>query len=190
MPRYLALGDSMSIDDDTGVESGGAVNQFHRWLGDGWELDDRTCDGGRMEHVPIDVSGDVITLTIGGNDLLGNKEKYLQQGLSGYANEHLRLLQKIRATNPVSLLIVGDIYHPDGQLTEQEHEAFSVANRLIHSNCAKVGAKLATIYDVFRGNEAEYLCLQIEPTHKGATAIAGLFRALYEARDKGIGFSI
>ena len=39
---YLALGDSMSIDDYTGVAGGGAVNQFYRRLGDGWTLDDRT----------------------------------------------------------------------------------------------------------------------------------------------------
>ena len=36
---YLALGDSMSIDLYTGVKGGGAVSQFHRWLGTTWTLD-------------------------------------------------------------------------------------------------------------------------------------------------------
>ncbi|MFZ5831668.1 MAG: hypothetical protein ACOY3P_16400 [Planctomycetota bacterium] len=41
---YLALGDSMSIDQYTGVRGGGAVSQFHKWLGDRWLLDDRSVD--------------------------------------------------------------------------------------------------------------------------------------------------
>lgn len=72
---YLGLGDSMSIDDYTGVEGGGAINQFFRTPGDGWKLDDRVFDGSLMEGVPRDGIGDVITLTIGGNDLLWNKER-------------------------------------------------------------------------------------------------------------------
>lgn len=181
---YLALGDSMSIDDYTGVEGGGAVKQFYRWLGDSWVLDDRTSDGCQMAAVPTDATGDVITITIGGNDLLWNKEEYLAHGLSGFSNEHLRLLQRIRATNPASLLIVGNIYHPDAELTEREYEGFMAANRAIQSNCLRVGAKLAKIFNAFRGNEAEYLCFQIEPTIKGATAIAELFRRLYEEHEQ------
>ena len=44
MSIYLALGDSMSIDDYTGVECGGAVKRFFRTLGDELTLDDRTVD--------------------------------------------------------------------------------------------------------------------------------------------------
>ena len=74
--RFLALGDSMSIDDYTGVQGGGAVNQFFRTLGKNWTLDDRTFDGCLMAEVPQNGRGDLITLTIGGNDLLCNREKY------------------------------------------------------------------------------------------------------------------
>ena len=73
---YLALGDSMSIDDYTGVRGGGAVNQFFRTLGNEWSLDDRTFDGCQMVGVPRNGRGDLITLTIGGNDLLWNRETY------------------------------------------------------------------------------------------------------------------
>lgn len=181
MKIYLALGDSMSIDDHTGVAGGGAVNQFFRSLGDGWTLDDRTLDGCQMDGVPTDVRGDLITLTIGGNDLLWNRELYLANGLASFEREHLALLRALRRANPDALFVVGDIYHPDAKLSEREHEAFLAANRLIRSNCFKVDARLAPIYETFLGHESEYLCKQIEPTLTGATAIAGLFRSAYDA---------
>jgi hypothetical protein len=177
---YLSLGDSMSIDDYTGVEGGGAVSQFFRWLGEGWTLDDRTCDGCRMEGVPVDGKGDLITLTIGGNDLLWNKEEYLARGLSGFAREHLALLQAIRAANPRAEMIVGDVYRPAAKLTEAETEALSAANRAIQSNCFRVGARLAPIHRTFLGNEARLLCFQIEPTLQGAEAITELFKRAHE----------
>jgi len=176
---YLALGDSMSIDDYTGVEGGGAASQFYRSLGEGWRFDDRTLDGCRMPHVPRDATGHVITLTIGGNDLLWNQEEYLAQGLEGFGREHLALLESLRRANPNALLIVGDIYHPDAQLDDRQQEALAAANRAIRSNCLRVGARLAAIYETFRGHEKDYLCLQIEPALAGATAIAELFQQAY-----------
>lgn len=177
--KYLALGDSMSIDDYTGVPGGGAVNQFHRWLGEGWTLEDLTVDGCVMSGVPRSGQGDLITLTIGGNDLLWNTEQYLREGLGEFAAEHLSLLQSLRAANPESLLIVGDIYAPDAPLSELESAALGQANAMIRANCQAVGATLAEIHATFRGREPDYLCLAIEPTHAGATAIANLFREVY-----------
>ena len=60
---------------------GGAVSQFHRWLGSDWVLDDRTFDGCVMEGVPTKAKGNLITLTVGGNDLLWNREEYMSEGL-------------------------------------------------------------------------------------------------------------
>lgn len=172
---YVALGDSMSIDDYTGVEGGGAVNQFFKALGEDWTLDDRTFDGCQMEGVPSDTKGDLITLTIGGNDLLWNKEKYLREGLADFAAEHRELLTEIRHQNPDAILIVGDIYAPAAPLAELESAALDKANAIIHAHCQEVGALVAGIYAAFRGHEDTYLCLAIEPTLKGATAIAQLF---------------
>lgn len=183
MKKYLALGDSMSIDDYTGVEGGGAVNQFHRSLGEGWRLDDRTRDGCTMPGVPTDGRGDVITLTIGGNDLLVRREHYLAHGVDEFAAEHRRLLRAIRHRNPDATLIVGDIYAPAQPLSAEEAEGLRQANAAIHASCAEFGALLAPIHDTFRGHEQEYLCLGIEPTLAGATAIAELF--LEEYRDTG-----
>jgi lysophospholipase L1-like esterase len=71
---YVALGDSISIDDYTGVRGGGAASQLARRLG--LELVDLTRDGNTTQGVLADLAGappnaDVVTLTAGGNDLLG-----------------------------------------------------------------------------------------------------------------------
>jgi lysophospholipase L1-like esterase len=180
MPTYLALGDSMSIDDYTGVPEGGATHQFYRWLGKQWILDDRTRDGCLIEEVPRNGRGDVITLTIGGNDLLVHRDEYLTQGLDRLEAEHLELLTSVRAANPAAVFIVGDVYAPQFPLSSWEQEALASANLAIRKNCATVGAQLARIHQAFRGHESQYLCLAIEPTFKGARVIFALFRDAFE----------
>jgi len=71
---YLAVGDSISIDDYTGVHGGGAASQLARKLRS--ELVDLTADGNITQGVLADLArapaeADVVTLTAGGNDLLG-----------------------------------------------------------------------------------------------------------------------
>jgi hypothetical protein len=176
---YLALGDSMSIDDYTGVRKGGAVNQFFYVLGKGWLLDDRTFDGCSMATVPLDGHGDLITLTIGGNDLLLNREKYLREGIADFQREHALLLARIRWENPRALFIIGDIYEPAAPITSNERRGLAAANAAIHKNCAQVQAIVAPIHDTFEGRSSELLCLAIEPTLLGATVIARLFEEIY-----------
>jgi lysophospholipase L1-like esterase len=74
MGIYLALGDSLSIDDFTGVRGGGAPSQLARKLG--LDLVDLTRDGNKTQGVLTDLArgpaaADFVTLTAGGNDLLG-----------------------------------------------------------------------------------------------------------------------
>src|SRR5919204_2217134 len=74
MGVYLALGDSISIDDYTGVRGGGAPSQLARKLG--VDLVDLTRDGNTTQGVLADLgrapaAAGVVTLTVGGNDLLG-----------------------------------------------------------------------------------------------------------------------
>ena len=76
MGVYLAVGDSMSIDDYTGVDGGGAASQLARKLR--LELVDLTADGNTTHDVLADLArapaaADVVTLTAGGNDLLGGE---------------------------------------------------------------------------------------------------------------------
>ena len=72
--KYLALGDSMSIDTYTGVKGGGAASQFARRF-PATEFQDLARDGATVPDVrrlldKIDGRPDIITLTLGGNDLL------------------------------------------------------------------------------------------------------------------------
>ena len=74
MGIYVALGDSISIDDYTGVCGGGAASQLARKLG--LDLVDLTLDGNTTQGVLADLvrapaASDVVTLRAGGNDLLG-----------------------------------------------------------------------------------------------------------------------
>lgn len=176
---YLALGDSMSIDDYTGVQGGGAVKQFFRTLGKYWVLDDRAFDGCHLAAVPPNGRGNLITLTIGGNDLLWNWEKYLREGIDDFQHKHAELLAKIRRENPRAHFIVGDIYEPAIPLSNPERRGLAAANEAIHKNCEPVQAIVAPIHDTFQGRANNYLCLAIEPTLIGAKAIAKLFEEAY-----------
>jgi hypothetical protein len=76
MSIYLALGDSISIDDYPGVRGGGAASQLARKLG--FDLLDLTRDGNTTHGVLADLdrapgAAQVVTLTAGGNDLLGGE---------------------------------------------------------------------------------------------------------------------
>lgn len=181
MQTYLALGDSMSIDDYTGVKGGGAVKHFFRTLGGDWMLDDRTFDGCRMANVPRNGRGDLITLTIGGNDLICNAAKYLWEGLADFADEHAELLADLRRTNPDATLIVGDVYAPAIPLGDAEARRLREANAIIQENCKRFKAQVAPINATFRSHESTYLCLGIEPTLQGAREIARLFEDAFRA---------
>jgi lysophospholipase L1-like esterase len=176
---YLALGDSMSIDLYTGVRGGGAASQFYEWLKSlrqSWRLDHKAADMCRMRYVPASAKGDLITLTIGGNDLLADQEMYLKEGLGSFAEEHLELLTGLRAANPDAFLIVGNVYSPQMPLADGLGQALDEVNAIIATNTQKIGAHLADIRGAFRGHEQEYLCYDIEPSLKGAAVIASLFK--------------
>jgi len=177
--QYLALGDSMSIDKYTDVEGGGAVSQFHRWLGDTWHLLDKTLDGCTVELVDTSTTGELITLTIGGNDALQHMDRVMTDGTDLLVARHRELLERLRAQNPDACLIVGNVYAPQSPLPPALERQLSNLNSGIAKNIGSVGGRLADIHETFRGHEADYLCLDIEPTHQGASAIAGLFQAAY-----------
>jgi hypothetical protein len=178
---FLALGDSMSIDFYTDVIGGGAVAQFHRSLGPGWTLDDQSCDGCVIAGVPRDGTGDLITLTIGGNNLLVQQGKWLSEGLADFATAHYDLLSAIRKQNPDAVFIVGTIYAPEYGLDPRQEVLLDEANEIIRRNIEEVGARLADIRERFRGHEQELVHRLIEPNLAGATAIAELFRDAMES---------
>jgi hypothetical protein len=177
---YLALGDSMSIDMYTGVEGGGAVTQFHRRLGAGWKLNDCSFDGCTMDAVPYNLTGEVITVTVGGNDALIEMDRVKTDGVSFLVRQHLKLLKSIRHQDPHACFIVGNIYAPQTPLSAELMALLAQLNEGIGKNVVEVGAYLADIRSAFVGHESTHLCEEIEPTLAGATTIAGLFYDQYQ----------
>jgi lysophospholipase L1-like esterase len=178
---YLALGDSMSIDAYTGVPGGGAVSQFYKRLcgmpdGD-WRLDDRTVDGQIIAGVNFLGSADLVTMTVGGNDLLQHMDCDPAEFIPRFSAAYCRLTAGIRRVHPQATVILGNIYRPQwDNLPGDLQAALDEANRIIGHWAAVYGLRLADIHGDFRGHEQEYLCYGIEPTLKGAGVIAGLFQ--------------
>jgi lysophospholipase L1-like esterase len=118
MDGYLALGDSISIDDYTGVRGGGAASQLARKLS--LELVDLTSDGNTTYGVLSDLArvpgaASVVTLTAGGNDLLVGD-------LPGAILRRLRqIAQRIRPLG--DRVLINTIYDPsDGDNDVGRHE--------------------------------------------------------------------
>ena len=176
---YLSLGDSMSIDKYTGVLGGGAVAQLYKRLcgqaAATWRLDDRTVDGQRIGGVNFLGLADLITMTVGGNDLLQNMELPPAEFIPRFAQNYARLAAGIRRAHPPAVVIVGNIYEPQWPLTEALLKALDEVNRIIGHWAGVQGFRLADIRGAFAGHQDEYLCYGIEPTLKGAGVIAGLF---------------
>ena len=185
MAVYLALGDSISIDDYTGVRGGGAASQLARKLG--VELVDLTRDGNTTHGVLADLAAapaaaDVVTLTAGGNDLLGGDPP----------RAILRRLRQIaRRIYPLGAgVIVNTIYDPsdgDNDLGRRELglsrlATFELRRRLnaVNGGIGKLarefGFLLADLERLFHGHgvasDEPWFVQVIEPNLPGATAIA------------------
>jgi lysophospholipase L1-like esterase len=182
---YLALGDSISIDEYTGVRGGGAPSQLARKLG--VDIVDLTRDGNTTQGVLADLSrapaaADLATRTAGGNDLLGGE---LPRAI-------LRRLDQIAARiQPLGARVVlNTIYDPsdgDNDVGRRElglsrlatialRRRLNALNRGIANLAIERGFLLADLERLFHGhgvtsNEAWFVQF-IEPNLAGATAIA------------------
>ena len=185
MRTYLVLGDSISIDDYTGVPGGGAASQLARRLG--LKLIDLTCDGNTTQGVLADLArapaaADVVTLTAGGNDLLlGDLPRVILR----------RLHQIAHGIRPLGArVVVGTIYDPsDGDndvgrrelglswlATIELRRRLNAVNRGITKLGAEHGLLVADLERLFLGhgvasNEPWFVQV-IEPNLAGASAIA------------------
>jgi len=195
MAAYLALGDSISIDDYTGVRGGGAPSQLARTLD--LDLVDLTRDGNTTQGVLSDLArapaaADVVTLTVGGNDLL----------LGHLPRAILRRLEQI--AEPIQLfgarVVVNTIYDPsDGDNDAGRREmglsrfaAIELRRRLnaVNGGIVKLARErrflLADLEQLFHGhgvasNEPWFVQI-IEPNLAGATAIAEHWHELLTSR--------
>jgi lysophospholipase L1-like esterase len=185
MRTYLALGDSISIDDYTGVPGGGAASQLARKLG--LDLVDLTRDGNTTQGVLADLvrapdRADLVTLTAGGNDLLcGDLPRAILR----------RLHQIAKRIDPLGArVIVNTVYDPsDGDDSVGRRELglsrlatitlrrrLNAVNRGIATLAAEHGFLLADLERLFHGHglssDESWFVQVIEPNLAGATAIA------------------
>jgi lysophospholipase L1-like esterase len=185
MGIYLALGDSISIDDYTGVRGGGAASQLARKLG--LELADLTLDGNTTQGVLADLArapaaADIVTLTVGGNDLLGGD---LPRAILRRLDQIAERIQPLG-----SRVVVNTVYDPsDGDndvgrrelglsrlATIELRRRLNAVNRGIAKLARGRGFLLADLERLFHGhglasNESWFVQV-IEPNLAGATAIA------------------
>jgi lysophospholipase L1-like esterase len=185
MSVYLALGDSISIDDYTGVRGGGAASQLARKLG--LDLVDLTRDGNTTDGVLADLASapataDDVTLTAGGNDLLGGD---LPHAILRLLHEIAHRIQPLGAR-----VIVNTVYDPsDGDDSVGRRELglsrlatiilrrrLNAVNRGIATLAEEHGFLLADLERLFHGHglssDESWFVQVIEPNLAGATAIA------------------
>jgi lysophospholipase L1-like esterase len=182
---YVAVGDSMSIDDYTGVDGGGAASQLSRALG--FEFLDLTVDGNTTQGVLADLArvpaaADVVTLTAGGNDLLGGE---LPDAILGRLHQIAQRLEPLGAR-----VVVSTVYDPsdgDDEVGRRElglpplaiselRQRLHAVNRGIADLAAVHGFLLADVERLFHGHgvaaDDSWYVNVIEPNLAGATAIA------------------
>jgi lysophospholipase L1-like esterase len=196
MEIYLALGDSISIDDYTGMCVGGAPSQLARRLG--LQLVDLTRDGNTTRGVLDDLgrapaAADVVTLTAGGNDLLvGELPRAILRRLRRIA----RRIQPLAAT-----VVVNTVYDPsdgDNDVGRRElglsrlativlRRRLNAVNAGIRELAGEHGFVCADLERLFHGHgigsDEPWFVQVIEPNLSGATAIAAYwFELLNGAR--------
>jgi lysophospholipase L1-like esterase len=196
MAGYLALGDSISIDDYTGVRGGGAASQLARKLG--LELVDLTSDGNTTIGVLADLArapaaADIVTLTAGGNDLLGGEPP------RGILRRLGQIAQRIAPLG--ARVIVNTIYDPsdgDNDIGRRElglsrlatielRRRLNAVNSGIRALASEQRFLVADLERLFHGHglaSAQPWFVQvIEPNLAGATAIAEHWHELLRSRE-------
>lgn len=204
---YFALGDSISIDDYTGVAGGGAASQFARLIAPA-EFHDLTRDGATTAAVlasldTVTFRPGVVTLTAGGNDLLqmayavGRQSgallpATLAQAASPILDNLRRIADRLSAYGcPV---ILNTIYDPtDGAdaladrlgVPPSWRTIYNQVNDGIHALAQEHGFLLGDLEALFHGHgitsPEPWFVMEIEPDLAGATAIAHEWYRLYHA---------
>ena len=206
--NYLALGDSISIDDYTGLARGGAVSQFARLLGADFQTlarDGRTTAGVLDAWNEITLKPDLVTLTAGGNDFLQGVWQVVQSQGNWDAVSAVPLANLEKIADKLSAfacpVIINTIYDPtDGDnallgafglaadTADQARTAFNTLNNGIRALAQRRGFLLSDLETLFHGHGAlsadPWIVSHIEPGLAGATAIANHWHALYTQQAK------
>lgn len=175
-PRtYLALGDRMSRGLPAEVEDASVVRQVHRFLQDfGWRLEDKTADGCRMEAVPLDEQGDLLSLVVGGHELLSDDLR-ATNSVDGFAAEHRALVKKLRDGSPNAPFLIANVHRPRAPLPADQEGTLAAANERIFESARAVDGALIDVAAAFRGREHLLLSSDDELSVAGASVVATLF---------------
>lgn len=226
---YIALGDSISIDEYAGGPGRGGAsllarnldNDFPQWRGRDLSATDRrlryhllAVDGGTTRtllesQLPrLESSGvrpDVVTLTVGGNDLLGaygdtGRARQIVRSVCVRVGQTLGRLKRLMRT-PDDPVVVGTVYDPSDGSGEAHRvglppwpdvvDVLADLNAGLRAAAEDNGARIAEIHDRFlghglrAGNPAQsdprpdnrdlWYCRIIEPNAWGADAVRASF---------------
>jgi lysophospholipase L1-like esterase len=174
---YVALGDSISIDDyperETGTPGIGAASLFARELRAQFPdlvFDNLTADGATTDDVQrwqlarVRETADpaIVTLTAGGNDLLLNLRALRPpvKLVEGILTRLERILDEVRRRLPDSVILLGTVYDPtdgtnvlDGESLEREAKWLARLNEGIRAMAAdRDGVRLTDIHARFLGH--------------------------------------
>jgi lysophospholipase L1-like esterase len=203
MNYYIALGDSISIDDyperETGIPGIGAASLFARSHPE-LEFIDLTADGAttadvlhsQLPRVKPRHDAGIVTLTAGGNDMLmnlrgGREPRAMYGNLEQILDETARKL-------PHAIILLGTVYDPSdgtnvlyGERLDTEAQWLARFNDFVRKLAAeRDNVRLADIHARFLGHgltappgERWYWAeLIFEPNAKGAAEVAELWAGL------------
>lgn len=203
--RYIALGDSISIDEyplrETGVPNIGAASLLSRALAP-IEFENLTADGATTEDViryqlPLvsrSSEETIVTLTAGGNDMLMHLGAlFPPRNLVDEMIERItRIVDELTAKLPQGLILVGTVYDPsdgssvlDGQRFDREAGWLARYNEAVRA-LARDNVKIADIHARFLGHGTSvpaserwyWSGLIFEPNARGAREVAELWSEL------------
>jgi lysophospholipase L1-like esterase len=218
-PVYLALGDSMSIDAYAGGHGRGAASLLHHnrdddfpdWAGRdlhalGYTMQNLTRDGATTAAVlnsqlpQIRTRPDLVTLSVGGNDLMGayGQTAVARDVITAVADRAEQILGALRAmAGPGATIVVSTVYDPSdgtGSLPgtglpawRDGLDVLAELNSVLAAAARRHGALLADLHAHFHGhgtaigdpaqpdprpaNTSLWYCGVIEPNAYGAHQI-------------------
>jgi lysophospholipase L1-like esterase len=202
--KYVALGDSLAVGLLT--LGNGYVYQYSNWLKknrypQGIRLTNLGTTGWKsrdilkalqeyQSYINTIRSADILTLDIGGNDLLGSD--FTTNGLSLTLREYQynlsMILSKIREYNPTAPFYMMDIYNPypiGHQRRTLADTWIPLFNKEIHSTASNPAfgiTGLAEVFTAFQKHEDEYTWIDeigdIHPNSLGHKVICQCFTAV------------
>lgn len=173
---YLALGDSISIDEyplrETGVRNIGAASLFARALSErhpGIAFDNLAADGATTDDVlrwqvpSVRATDDraIVTITAGGNDLLLNLRATRPpvRLVEGVLDRLERIVSEVRRMLPAATIVLGTIYDPSdgtnvlyGENVGREAKWLARVNEGIRALASRDRVVLADIHARFLGH--------------------------------------